>query len=468
MTAAAARVPLLAVLTCSSLMTGCAPVGPNYRRPAVAHPPEYRFIESAPLGESLADAPWWRVFEDPTLQALIREAIARNLDLRVAVARLDEARARYGIAKSFLYPQVDATANYSFQQNPGGSAPGADDIQNGGLYGLQVSWELDLFGRIRRESESAYAQMLASEQARRGVMVTLVGDVASNYFQIRELDFELDISRRTLQINDQTVAYFRNRLEGGVSNRLEVDRAVSNRAQTAAAIPDIEQRIAFVEETLSLLLGRTPGPIDRNPPNVDMPEPPVIPPGLPASLLERRPDVVQAEQLLVAANADVGVARALFFPAVSLTGFLGALSGDLASLLGTSGGVWTAGGSLLQPVFHGGRLRHNLEAARARFEAAVAEYQKAALNGYREVANALIAIQKLGQVRQRRLEGVAALRDAADLSRERYASGLATYFEILEADQQLFQQQLLVAQARGTELQARADLYRALGGGWQP
>jgi multidrug efflux system outer membrane protein len=296
-------------------------------------------------------------------------------------------------------------------------------------------------------------------------MVTLVADVATNYFLVRQLDEELQIARRTLGVNDQTVTYFQNRLDGGVGNRLEVDRIRSNRSQTAATIPDIEQQIAIVENTMSLLLGRAPGPIDR--PAGDAAAPPAIPPGLPASLLERRPDVVQAEQLLAAANADVGAAKALFFPTVDLTGFAGVVSGDVTTFLSASGGLLSVGAGLLQPVYNAGRIRRNLEAARAAFDEALAQYRKAALNGYREVANALIAIQKLAAIRAERQTAVTVLQDAADLSRSRYETGLASYIEILDADQQLFQQELLLAQTRGAELQARADLYRALGGGWQ-
>jgi len=218
---------------------------------------------------------------------------------------------------------------------------------------------------------------------------------------------------------------------------------------------------------LSLLLGRPPGSIVRDPVGADPALPPAVPAGVPASLLERRPDVVQAEELLAAANADVGAARALFFPTISLTGFLGALSGDVTSLLGTSGGVWSVSPGLLQPVFHGGRLRRNLEAARAAFDEAVAQYQKAALNGYREVADALVTITKLSQARVEREAGVGALQDAVELARSRFDSGLASYIEILTADQDLYQQQLLLAQTRGAEYRARSDLYRALGGGWQ-
>ena len=297
--------------------------------------------------------------------------------------------------------------------------------------------------------------------------MTLVGDVATNYFFLRELDLQLQIARQTLTINDQTVAYFTNRLQGGVSNRLELDRIQANRAETAAAIPNLERQIAVVENGLALLLGRPPGSISRSTLVATEPLPPQIPPGLPASLLERRPDVVEAEQMLVAANADIGAAKALFFPSIGLSGFLGGVSGDLTTFLGGTGALWSFGTSLLQPIYQGGRLRRNAEAAKARFDGALAAYQKAALNSYREVADSLVTIQKLGEVRTQRQIGVVALQDAADLSRARYDTGLASYIEILTADQQLFEQQLLLAQTQGAELRARAELYRALGGGWQ-
>ncbi len=451
-------------LLVAAAAAGCAPVGPNYVRPDLAPPAQYRFASEA-QAESLADAPWWRVFPDPVLQGLVREAIANTLDIQVAVARVEQARAQAGIAKSFLYPQVDGAASHTVQQN---ITKSDDDAQQGGTYGFQLSWELDLFGRIRREKEAAYARMLASEQARRGVLVTLVADVTSTYFVLRELDLDLAIARQTLALNDQTVSYFETRLDGGVSNRLEVDRMRANRAVTAASIPVFERQSALAEDALSLLLGRAPGPIVRATGPLDVQAAPPIPVGVPAILLERRPDVVGAEQLLVAANADVGVAKALFFPAIALTGFGGGISGDLVQLLGSAGGVWSVTPSLLQPVFNAGRLRHGLEGARAALDEAVAQYRKAALNGYREVSDALVTIVKLKDQRVQFEASVAALRDASELARDRYDSGLASYLEILNADQQLFEQQLLLAQTRGAELRARAELYRALGGGWQP
>ena len=396
------------------------------------------------------------MFDDPALQTLVREALANNLDVQLAVARVEEARARAGVAKSFLYPQVDGVASYGVRQASNTAAqdgtPNDDTTHQSGAYGFQLSWEIDLFGRLRRQHEAALALLLASEQARRGVLVTLVGDVASNYFLLRELDLQLDIARQTLRLNDETVTYFRNRLDGGVSNRLELDRIQALRAADRRRDSDDRAADRHRRER-AVAAARPPAGADRaRPPRPTPSAAPPIPAGLPASLIERRPDVVQAEQFLVAANADIGAAKALFFPTISLTGFLGGVSGDLTKFLGGDGAVWSVGAGLLQPVFQAGRLRRNLEVMQARYDEALAAYRKAALNGYREVANALVTIQKLAEVRVQRQFGVTALQDASDLARSRYDSGLASYIEILTADQDLFQQQLLLAQTRGAEL----------------
>ena len=248
----------LVVLAASGLLSGCAAVGPNYARPPLPTPPQYRFDEATSQAQSLADAPWFQVFDDPTLQALIRDAIASNLDLRVAIAHVEEARARAGIAKSYPTPRSTARRAYGVR-GASTTEENNDTTHQSGVYGFQLSWELDLFGRLRRGQEAAMALALATEQGRRGVLVTLVGDVATNYFLLRELDLQLEIARQTLRINDETVTYFQNRLDGGVSNRLELDRIQANRAQTAVAIPTIENQIALVENAISLLLGRPPG-----------------------------------------------------------------------------------------------------------------------------------------------------------------------------------------------------------------
>jgi multidrug efflux system outer membrane protein len=331
-----------------------------------------------------------------------------------------------------------------------------------------MAWELDLFGRLRRDSEAAFARYLASEEGRRAVLITLVSDVATAYFQLRELDLQREVALRTLTLNDQTVDYYRTRLAGGVSNRLELDSAVANRSLTAASVPDIERQVAILENAISVLVGRAPGAVVRGQTLEEQALPPNIPVGVPAVLLERRPDVVQAEQLLVASNADVGAAKALFYPTISLTGSVGAISGDLSNLLKGDSFIWSLGANLFQPLFNAGRIRGNYEAARARFDQAMAEYQQTAINAYREVSDSLIAIQKLAAIRVEQQAGVVALRDASTLSRERYDIGLSSYIEILLADQQLFQLELELARTRGDEMRALAQLYRALGGGWQP
>src|SRR3954465_9869988 len=245
---------LILVAAAAASIAGCTTLGPNYQRPALPTPPQFRFAEQTAQAESLADLPWWQVFDDPALQTLVREAIASNLDLRVAAARVEELRARAGIVKSFLYPQVDGVVSYSLVQST--SSLDGDSTRQSVSAGFQLAWEWDLFGRVARQHEAALATVLAEEHGRRGVLVTLVGDVASNYFLLQELDVQLEIARQTLRLNDETVTYFRNRLDGGVSNRLELDRIQANRALTAAAIPQLQQQIAIIENLLSLLAGR--------------------------------------------------------------------------------------------------------------------------------------------------------------------------------------------------------------------
>jgi multidrug efflux system outer membrane protein len=459
----------------SVVAVGCATVGPNYSRPDMSPPATFRDASNGQQSpQSLADIPWWQVFEDEALQALIRDAIAHNYDLRVAIARVQEARALARVARSFLYPDIGLSAfsgvnQASRNQQPQIVADEDDDrVFNNTTLTATMAWELDLFGRIRRDSEAAFARYLASEEGRRAVLITLVSDVASSYFLLRELDLQREVARRTLTLNDQTVDYYRTRLAGGVSNRLELDSAVANRSLTAASVPEIERQVALLENAISVLVGRPPGAVGRGRTLEEQALPPNIPVGMPATLLERRPDVVEAEQVLVAANADIGAAKALFYPSISLTGSVGTVSGDLSNLLKGDSVIWSLGANLFQPIFNAGRIRGNYDAARARFDQALAEYQLTAINAYREVADALTSIQKLAEVRVEQQAGVEALRDASQLSRERYDIGLSSYIEILIADQQLFQLELELARTRGDEMRALAQLYRALGGGWQP
>ena len=462
---------VVALISLAWASTGCAAKGVNYTRPEMKPPAQYRGVSTS-TAESLADLPWWQVWKDSQLQALVREAIGHNLDLRVAAARVVESRALAAVSKAYLYPE--ASVGISFD-SAGKSRLGdpkmpveqsPDRVFNNLSLEGKLSWELDLFGKLRRQHEAAFANYLSSEQGRRAVIVTLVGDVASKYLLLRELDVELAIARRTLKSNDDTVAYYVDRLNGGVSNRLEVDQAKANRATTASTIPGLERQIAQTEHSLCALLGRPPGPISRSATDEDMPAP-AIPAGLPAQLLERRPDVVEAEQLLVAANANVGAAKAMFYPTISLTGTAGAVSGSLGDFLRPDSMVWSLGSGLLQPLFNAGRLKRNYEVERARFDQALATYQKAALDAYRDVADAVVSVEKYKAQSDELRLGVEALRDAVTLSRARYETGLAGYLEVLTADQTLFQQEIQLAQARGEQWRAVALLYRALGGGWQ-
>jgi outer membrane protein, multidrug efflux system len=453
------------------LFAGCT-VGPDYLRPQVLIPDNHRGVVGQPAAESLADIPWWELFKDPVLQELTRDALRNNYDLRTAAARVEEARAQIGVSRSFFYPQLSLNGGGSAEQvsrssDPSQSFGSSRSFQN--WFGnFAMTWEFDVFGRIRRESEAASARYVATEMDRRGVYITLVADVAQSYFILRELDLELEIARRTLQLNDETIQFYRRRLAGGVSNRLELDQSVANRSRTAAVIPDLERRIAIQENLINFLLARNPATIPRGTVLVDQYHPPAIPAGLPSTLLERRPDVQSAEQLLVAANADIGAAKALFFPNFSLSAALGSTSHDFSNIADKRAAIWSVAGSILQPIFLGWRLFWNYEGTLARFDQALAQYEKAAQNGFREVADALVAIEKLREVRIEQEESVRALQEAARLSRLRYDTGLANYLEVLIADQQLFDQELLLARTRGDQLNAVVQLYRALGGGWQP
>jgi outer membrane protein, multidrug efflux system len=453
------------------LLSGCT-LGPDYLRPQVLIPDNHRGVVGQPAAESLADLPWWELFKDPVLQELTRESLRNNYDLRTAAARVEEARAQIGVVRSFLYPQVNFNGGSSAQQVSRVSEPpqafGANRSFQNWLVNFGLVWEIDVFGRIRREAEAASATYVATEMDRRGVYIALVADVAQFYFILRELDLELEIARRTLTVNDETIQFYQRRLTGGVSNLLELDQAIANRSRTAAVIPDLERRIAIQENLINFLLARNPGAIPRGVVLTDQYHPPTIPTGLPAALLERRPDVQSAEQLLVAANADIGAAKALFFPNFSLSAALGSTSHDFSNIADKRAAVWSVAGGILQPIFQGWRLFWNYEGTLARFDQALAQYEKAAQNGFREVADALVAIEKLKEVRIEQEESVRALQEAARLSRLRYDTGLANYLEVLIADQQLFDQELLLARTRGDQLNAVVQLYRALGGGWQP
>ena len=443
-------------------LAGCA-VGPNYQRPQVPVPEGFYGDARAAEARSFADAPWWDVFADPILKGLVDEAIRNGFDARLAAARVEEARARFGIARSELFPAVDyggswqrGRANRFF--DPTGEA------QTAWTANVSFSWELDLWGRIRRLNESARAQYLATEEARRGVLLSLVSDVAITYMDLRELDDELAIARRTTDAFQGTYDLFNRRLEGGAASALETSRAEASLGQVASEIPEIERAIVARENHINFLLGRNPQPIPREGPLMAVP--PEVPPGLPSTLLERRPDVRQAEQLVIAANANVGVAKADFFPRLSLTGLFGGISPELGDLF-SHNKVWNIAAGLTGPIFQGGRIKRSYEAAQAQWDQARIEYQAAAANAFGEVSQALVDRTKLVETERQRARTVDAYREAVRLANIRYNSGLSAYFEVLEAQQQLFPAEISLARTRRDQLVAVVNLYRALGGGWQ-
>jgi multidrug efflux system outer membrane protein len=471
------------------LALGCA-VGPAYRRPPITTPDRIRGQEAAaaaaesagappaaepsegvppavvpPEPASLADRTWWEILQDGTLQALIDEALQNGHDVRLAAWRIEEARANAGIARSEFFPQIQGGAGWSRGRQSRFFSPVTDTID---LYDINLgfSWEIDLWGRIRRLNEAALARYLATEEARRGVLLSLVSEVATSYFRLRALDVELEIARRTAAAFRETHDLFDRRLEAGTGSALETSSAAASLATTAAAIPDLERLIVEEENRLAFLLGRAPGPVERGAALEDQILPPAIPVGLPADLLKRRPDLRQSEQELIAANADVGVAVADFFPRLSLTGVFGGVAPQVSDLF-SEGKTWSAGGGLLTPLFQGRRLKNRQRAAVARWEQAKVRYERDVSNAFAEVSNALVAYAKLAVVEREREAAVAAHRDAVALANTRYLSGLSDYLEVLEAQRQLFPAENALAQTRFDRLAVLVAHYRALGGGWQ-
>jgi len=456
------------------LITGCA-VGPDYRRPPVTTPEQFRQPQppsegapaaASPSGQvSLADQAWWEILKDEKLRGLIDEALRSGYDIRLAAWRVEEARADAGIARSEFFPQVQGEAGWSRgrESNFIASETGTLDLYD---VNLGLSWEIDLWGRIRRLNEAARARYLSTEEARRGVLLSLVSDVATGYFQLRELDSELEIARRTATAFQETHELFSRRYDAGMASALETASVRAPLATTQAAIPDLERQIVAQENRIALLLGRVPGDIPRGAALDDQILPPEIPAGLPSDLLKRRPDLRQAEQELVAANADVGVAVADFFPSIRLTGAFGGVAPQVSELF-KDGKSWSAGGGLLTPVLQGRRLKNQHRAALARFEQAKVAYERSVTNAFSEVSTALVAYQRLGEVERRQVEAVAAYREAVGLANSRYLSGLSDYLEVLQAQRQLYPAENALAEVRFERLEVLVQLYRALGGGWR-
>ena len=446
-------------------------VGPNYNKPLVVEPTVYRGaaaeLSAKPDVASFGDQKWWDVFQDEALQTLIRAALEQNYDVRIAATRILEARALLGIAQADQLPEVTASASVFNQRSPAAAGRPAVDTSPVQL-GLSASWELDFWGRFRRATESARANLLSDEWAQRQVISSLVSDVASAYFQLREQDLELEISRQTLASRRDSLRLTQVLADGGATSLLDVRQAAQLVFGASASIPDLESRIEQQENFISILVGRNPEGVMRGRPLIDQQQPPEVPAGLPSSLLERRPDILQAEQQLVAANAQIGVAKADFFPRISLTAIGGYQSSALARLFTGPAGLWTFGASALQPVFEGGRIRNNVAFAEARTQEATLVYQRTVQQAFRDVSDALVSYRKSREVRTEQQQLTTAAEDATRLSNMRYRGGAASYLEVLDSETRFFTAQLNLAQAQLRELQSLVQIYRSLGGGWQP
>ena len=421
---------------------------------------------------SLAHLGWWQVMEDPQLQAYIAEALTNSWDIQIAAARVLQAEAAARVTRSQFMPTVGAGADWNTtraSENGPSSVPAGVNPQRdyGNVYGTMASYEVDLWGRIRRANEAARAQLLATEAAQQTVRQTLVAQVATAYLGLLELDYELEIAQRTYGVRTNSLTLTTARQQGGVAAMQDVYQAQILVATAAASIVDTQRRIEQQENELTILLGRNPGSPQRGEGFLRQQLEVTVPPGLPSDLIDRRPDIRSAEQQLVAANADIGQAKAAFFPKVTLTGFYGFQSVALSDLFTGASQTWQFGPAVSMPLFTGGALRGNLKLAQARFQEVLAQYQKTVRNSFREVSDSLIAYQRTRELRARLEERTEANRKAADLANVRYEGGVTSYLEVLYNEQELFTAELNLAQARLNELLSVVSLYRSLGGGWQ-
>ncbi|HEV2989210.1 MAG TPA: efflux transporter outer membrane subunit [Candidatus Angelobacter sp.] len=463
----------IVVLILSGILTGCA-VGPNYKRPANNVPAAFRqpaedqgTINQASQtpATSLGDEKWWEVFEDKELQGLIRTALKNNYDVRIAAARVLEAQAQLGITRADQLPSVNAGGDITSQRaSKSGPIPSFQTTL--GQVTASAGWNLDFWGRYRRATEAARANLLASEWGQKAVMSTLVANVAADYFLLRQLDLQLEISQRTLTTRRESLQLTQTLEQHGINSLLDVRQSEQLVYTASSEIPDLQRQIVQEENALSILLGNNPGDIPRGLKLTEQPHAPEVPVGLPSTLLERRPDILQAEQNLVAANAQIGVARSAYFPQIALTGSAGYASSTLANLV-SGPPIWNLAGSVVQPIFQGGRIKSGVRLAEARHEELLLSYQQTIQGALRDVSNALVAYRKNREFRIEQQHLVEAAQDAARLAEVRFKVGTTNYLEVLTNNTNYFSAELTLAQAQGNELTALVQLYQALGGGWQ-
>jgi len=449
------------------VLTGCM-VGPKYKRPPVTVPDTYRGVapEAGSQAASLGDEKWWEVFQDPQLQGLIREALSQNYDVRIAATRVLQAQAVLGITRADQFPTITGGALSSNERLPATRVTPAFETSPSQV-NLSLFWELDFWGKYRRATEAARANLLATEWGQKAVMSSLVSNVASAYFQLLELDSEMEISRSTLVSRKESLRLVEVRAKGGATSMLDVRQSELLVYTAAGTIPDLERRIEQQENLISVLLGKNPAPVTRGKPLVESATLPTVPAGLPSSLLERRPDIQSSEQQLVAANARIGVAKAAYFPQITLTAVGGYQSSALTNLFTGPAGLWNVGGQLVQPIFTGGRIRSNVRLTEAQKQEEVLAYQQSIQQAFREVSDSLVAYRKNQEFRAQQELLTNSAQDATRLSDMRYRGGVTSYLEVLDSDTRYFDAQLGLAQAQLNERLALVQLYNALGGGWQ-
>jgi multidrug efflux system outer membrane protein len=463
----------LMILLFAGAAAGCT-VGPDYKRPVVTVPEAYRGAAvpepHAMDGVSIGDQTWWDVFHDDQLQELIRTALRQNFDLRIAATRILQAQAQLGIIRSDQLPTVDAGASTSRSRVPKSVAPFPVDPRQSSDFQLTagVAWEIDFWGKFRRTTEAARASLLASEWGRRAVATSLLSQVASAYFEMRAFDQQLDVATRTLASRRESLRLTEVSASGGATSLVDVRQAEQLVFNAAATISDLERQIAQQENFISVLLGRNPSDVSRGASLEQQAHVPDVPVGLPSALLERRPDIREAEQLLIAANANIGVARAAYFPQISLTGSGGVQSAALSALFTTPAALWSVGAGLTQPIFNAGRTRSRVALSKAQQEEAVLAYQQVIQQSLREVSDALVGYRKGRDFREQQLLLNRAAADARRLADIRYRGGATSYLELLDSDTRMFSAELGVTQAQLSELLSLVQVYRALGGGWQP
>jgi multidrug efflux system outer membrane protein len=459
---------MLTIATLAAVTAGCT-VGPNYRRPLVTAPSAYRGAGAAPpqagaQPASIGDERWSALFQDEALRALIATALAENFDVRIAASRILQAQAAYRVIRADQFPAVNGQIQGQAQHGAVIADQSLPTVGSGSL-GVGLSWELDFWGKYRRATEAARAGILATEWGRRAVLTSLVSQVATAYYDLRALDLELEIARRTLTSRQESLQLTQVREHGGVTSLVDVRQAEQLVHSANGAIVDLQRQIEQQENVVSVLLGRYPDAIRRGQSLTDQAHAPEVPAGLPSALLDRRPDIQQAEQLLVSANAQIGVARAQYFPQISLTASGGVASAALSTLF--TNGTWAVAAGVLQPIFTAGRTRGQVDLAKARTEEAALVYQQAIHQAFREVSDALVGYRRSQEFRTAQQQLLQSAQDARRLAELRYQGGAASYLEVLDSDTRLFSAELGLVQAQRNELAAFVEIYRALGGGWQ-